>query len=106
MLTVTDEHTRQSLGITVGFSLRSKDVASTLARLIAERGAPTFLRSDNGAEFVALTLRGFLRRSGVSTAYIDKGAQWQNGFAESFHSCFRDEFLNCEVFLSLVDAQI
>ena len=103
MLTITDEFTRQSLAITVGFSLKSKDVASTLSRLFAERGAPKFLRSDNGSEFVALTLRGFLHRSGVTTAYIDKGSPWQNGFAESFHSRFRDEFLNCEVFLSLVD---
>ena len=104
MLTVTDEYTRQSLGITVGFSLKSKDVANTLSRVIAERGAPKFLRSDNGSEFVALTLRGFLQRSEVSTAYIDKGSPWQNGFAESFHSRFRDEFLNAEVFLSLMDA--
>ena len=106
MLTVTDEFTRQSLAIMVGFSLKSKDVADTLARLIAERGAPKFLRSDNGSEFVALTLRGFLHRSGVSTAYIDKGSPWQNGFAESFHSRFRDEFLNAEVFLSLADAAV
>ncbi len=114
MLTVTDEYTRQSLAITVGFSLRSKDVASTLSRLIAERGAPKFLRSDNSekspgaiflrSEFIALTLRGFLHRGGVSTAYIDKGSPWQNGFAESFHSRFRDEFLNMEVFLSLGEA--
>ena len=104
MLTVTDEYTRQSLAITVGFSLRSKDVASTLSRLIAERGAPKFLRSDNGSEFITLTLRGFLHRGGVSTAYIDKGSPWQNGFAESFHSRFRDEFLNMEVFLSLGEA--
>lgn len=114
MLTVTDEFTRQSLAIKVGFSLKSKDVADALSPLIAERGAPKFLRSDNGSEFVALTLRGFLQRSGVRTAYIDKGSPWQNGFAESFHSRFRDEYkkiasgdfsaLNCEVFLSLVDA--
>ena len=112
MLTVTDEFTWQSLAIAVGFSLKSQEVASTLARLIAERGAPKFLRSDNGSEFVALTLRGFLHRSGVTTAYIDKGSPWQNGFAENFHSRYRknfvfphrDEFLNAEVFLSLVDA--
>ena len=106
LLTVTDEFTRQSLAITVGFSLKSKQVADTLSRLFVERGAPKFLRSDNGSEFVALTLRGFLNRSGVSTAYIDKGSPWQNGFAESFHSRFRDEFLNAEVFLSLVDVQV
>ena len=59
MLTVTDEYTRQSLAVKVEFSLKSKDVADALSPLIAERGAPKFLRSDNGSEFVALTLRGF-----------------------------------------------
>jgi putative transposase len=42
----------------------------------------------------------------VQTAYIEKGKPWQNGYAESFHSRFRDEFLNGEVFLSVVDAQV
>ena len=106
MLTVTDEFTRQSLAITVGYSLRAKDVKSTLSPLFATHGVPKFLRSDNGSEFVALAVRGFLHQSGVATAYIDKGSPWQNGFAESFHSRFRDEFLNCEVFLSREEARI
>ena len=106
MLTVTDECTRQSLAIHVGLSVTAQTVASVLEQVIAKCGAPAYLRSDNGPEFVALALRGFLHRSGVQTAYIDKGSPWQNGFAESFHSRFRDEFLNGEVFLSLIDAQV
>lgn len=106
MLTVTDEYTRQSLAITVGYSLKSKDVEGTLSRLFAAYGSPKFLRSDNGSEFIAITIRGFLHRSGVATAYIDKGSPWQNGFAESFHGRFRDEFLNGELFLSLTDATV
>jgi putative transposase len=107
LLTVTDEFTRESLAIEVGTSLTAKRVAETLARVIAERGrAPAYLRSDNGPEFVALALRGFLRHRGVATAYIEPGSPWQNGFAESFHSRFRDEFLNREVFLSPVEAQV
>lgn len=107
LLTVTDEFTRESLAIEVGTSLTAKRVVETLSRVIAERGrAPAYLRSDNGPEFVALALRGFLRHRGVATAYIEPGSPWQNGFAESFHSRFRDEFLNREVFLSTVDAQV
>ncbi len=116
LLTVTDEYTRQSLAITIGYSLKAKHVGDTLRRLFTERGKPDFLRSDNteksaspiflSSEFVALTLRGILHQSGVKTAYIDKGSPWQNGFAESFHSRFRDEFLNAEVFLSLADAGV
>jgi putative transposase len=107
ILTVTDEFTRESLAIEVATSLTAQRVVSTLARVIGERGeAPAYLRSDNGPEFVALALRGFLRGRGVATAYIEPGSPWQNGFAESFHSRLRDEFLEREVFLSLVDAQV
>lgn len=114
MLTVTDEFTRESLGIEVGLSLTSEKVVGVLAPIFTKRGAPGHLRSDNGPEFIALILRGFLHRSGVKTAYIEPGSPWhtqlhcggathnfivvvQNGFAESFHSRFRDEFLNGEV---------
>lgn len=106
MLTVTDEFTRESLCIEVGLSLTAEKVVGVLAPLVAKRGAPAHLRSDNGPEFIALALRGFLYRSGVSTAYIEPGSPWQNGFAESFHGRFRDEFLNGEVFLSLIEAQV
>ena len=106
MLTVTDEFTRESLGIEVGLSLTAEKVVGVLAPILARRGAPGHLRSDNGPEFIALALRGFLQRSGVKTAYIEPGSPWQNGFAESFHSRFRDEFLNGEVFLSQKDAQV
>lgn len=106
MLSVTDEFTRQSLGIEVGASLTGQTVAQVLGRLFASRGKPAYLRSDNGPEFVSLLLRGFLWRSQVETVYIAPGSPWQNGFAESFHSRFRDEFLNAEVFLSVLDAQV
>ena len=106
MLTVTDEFTRESLGIEVGLSLTAEKVVGALTPIIAKRGAPGHVRSDNGPEFIALALRGFLHRSGVKTAYIEPGSPWQNGFAESFHSRFRDEFLNEEVFVSLTEAQV
>ena len=61
---------------------------------------------DNGPEFIALVLRGLCHRRGINPAYIEPGKPWQNGFAESFHSRFRDEFLNEEVFLSRLDAQV
>jgi transposase InsO family protein len=107
LLTVTDEFTRESLAIEVGRHLPALKVAATLEQVIRERGtAPGYLRSDNGPEFLARVLGAYLQRAGVQTAYIEKGKPWQNGYAESFHSRFRDEFLNGELFLSVVDAQV
>ncbi len=61
---------------------------------------------DNGPEFIALVLKGLCHRRGINEAYIERGKPWQNGFAESFVSRLRDEFLDGEVFLSVRDAQV
>ena len=106
VLCVTDEFTRESLTIEVGTSFVSERVCAALESIIKQRGVPGALRMDNGPEFIALVLRGLCHRRGINPAYIEPGKPWQNGFAESFHSRFRDEFLNEEVFLSSLDAQV
>jgi transposase InsO family protein len=73
-------------------------VIDTLAELFAMRGVPQHIRSDNGAEFVATNVRRWLDQVGVGTLYIEPGSPWENGYAESFHSRLRDEFLTLEVF--------
>jgi putative transposase len=67
-----------------------------LSRLVSERGAPAFLRSDNGA---GVCIKGDLvldRRARISTALIEPGKPWQNGITESFNSKFRDECVSLE----------
>jgi putative transposase len=97
-LTVVDEFTRECLAIDVAASIRSERVVAVLARLVAARGAPGFLRSDNGPEFVAEVVQQWLKDEGISTAYITPGKPWQNGFNESFNGKFRDECLDAEWF--------
>jgi transposase InsO family protein len=105
-LTIEDEYTREALAIEVERSLTSTDVIETLRYLFEVRGAPRFLRSDNGPEFIARALREWLELSGVGTLYIEPGAPWENGFNESFNSRFRDELLNGELFTSLKEAKV
>jgi len=62
MLVVVDEFTRECLAIRVERRLTSDDVLAVLAGLFAARGAPEHVRSDNGPEFVAGTVRGWLAR--------------------------------------------
>src|SRR5690606_37224308 len=69
------------------------------------RGVPQHIRSDNGPEFIASQLRAWLDRVGVETLYIEPGSPWENGYAESFHSRFRDEVLALEEFESLSAAR-
>lgn len=106
VLCVTDEFTRESLAIEVGGSFRCERVCTVLEQLMTQRGRPGALRMDNGPEFVALALRGLCHRRGIDPTYIEPGKPWQNGFAESFHARLRDEFLDGEVFLSVLEAQV
>jgi transposase InsO family protein len=104
-LSIVDEYTRECLTLKVDRSITSEDVIDTLAELFAMRGVPRHIRSDNGPEFVASAIQGWLRQVGVEAMYIAPGSPWENGFAESFHSRLRDEFLAREVFESLAAAR-
>ena len=77
-LTVTDEWTKEGLAIEVDGRLRSGRVIEVLSRLVSERGAPRYLRSDNGPEFVARALLEWIVDQGIETALIDPGKPWQN----------------------------
>ena len=104
-LTVVDEGTRECLAIDVAGSLRSRRVIEVLARLVAERGAPEVLRSDNGPEFVSRALLSWVLSEGMRTALIEPGKPWQNGTCESFNGKFRDECLSLEWFRSRDEAR-
>lgn len=106
ILSVIDEASRYCLSTCVERSMTARDVMAELERLMTIHGAPGFVRSDNGPEFVAEAVRSYLAASGVETLFIEPGSPWQNGYSESFNARFRDEFLNLEVFTSLVEAQV
>lgn len=106
LLVLLDEYTRECLAIRVARRLGSNEVMETLAEVMLGRGIPEYLRSDNGAEFVAKELRKWLGSLGTGTLYIEPGSPWENGYCESFNGKLRDECLNGEIFYSLREAQI
>ena len=106
MLTVLNEFTHESLAIRVARRLKAVDVIDVLSDLFLLRGVPEHVRSDNGPEFVASPVRGWIAAVGARTAYIEPGSPWENGFIESFNARLRDELLNGEIFYSLKEAQI
>ena len=103
-LTVVDEFTRECVALKVSRSIKADDVINTLCELIAARGVPNHIRSDNGPEFIAKAIGKWLNQTGVSALYVEPGSPWQNGYSESFNSKLRDEFLNVEEFESVCDA--
>ena len=106
MLNIIDEFTHECLAIRVARRLRSTDVIDLLSDLFILRGVPGHIRSDNGPEFVAKAVQDWIAAVGASTAYIERGSPWENGFIESFNARLRDELLNGEIFYTLREAQI
>ena len=106
MLNVLDEFTRESLAIRVRRKLSSADVIDVLTDLFILRGIPAYIRSDNGPEFVAEAVRGWIAAVGARTAFIEPGSPWENGYIESFNARLRDELLNGEIFYTLKEAQV
>ena len=106
MLTVLDEFTHESLAILVARRLKAVDVIDVLSDLFLLRGVPGHIRSDNGPEFVASSVRDWIAAVGARTAYIAPGSPWENGFIESFNARLRDELLNGEIFYSLKEARV
>jgi transposase InsO family protein len=104
-LTLIDEYTRECLALQVERSITADDAIHTLGGVMLRRGVPAYVRSDNGPEFIAQALRGYLQTAGVGTLYIEPGAPWENGYAESFHSRLRDELLDRELFNDLREAR-
>ena len=105
-LPICDEFTRESVALEVERRMDAKDVARVLEASVAVRGAPAYIRSDNGPEFIAKAVREWIAQRGFQTLYIEPGSPWQNAYSESFNSRLRDELLNVESFATLAEAKV
>jgi len=82
---VIDEFTRESLAMDVERSIDADGVVRCLDRLALERGAPRYVRFDNGPEFIAYAVADWCRFNRTDTVFIDPGSHWQNAWVESFN---------------------
>ncbi len=104
-LAITDEYTRECLALEVNRGITADAVVDVLVELFFTRGTPKHIRSDNGPEFIAEAIKKYTKRTDIETLYVEPGSPWENGYAESFFSRFRDEVLNCEEFSNLAEAR-
>lgn len=105
ILTVVDDHTRENLALVADTSLSGLRVTRELDRLIAERGAPSTIVSDNGTEFTSMAILRWVQETGIDWHYIAPGKPTQNAFIESFNGKLRDECLNETLFSSMTEAR-
>jgi putative transposase len=105
ILAVFDDCTRECLAAIADTSLSGLRVARELDLLIAWRGRPKTIVSDNGTELTSNAILCWAKQARVDWHYIDPGKPVQNAFVESFNGRLRDEFLNETLFTSLMQAR-
>jgi transposase InsO family protein len=105
-LSMCDEFTRENLARRLGRSVTADDVVDALEEARAVRGAPDFIRCDNGPELVAAAIQDWCRSRGVGTAYIAPGSPWGTPFVESFNGKARDELFAREIFDSVFETRV
>ena len=105
-LNVIDEHSRLCLAIRVGRRCKGQGRGGRAGGAHQPLPGTGVHPIGNGPEFIAHALRRWCRTNGMTTATIEPGSPWQNGYAESFNGRLRDEFLNIELFTTAPEAQI
>ena len=105
VLNIVDDVTRECLGSIADTSISGARVARELTAIMAWRGKPGMIVSDNGTEFTSNAILAWAAAHGIAWHYIAPGKPMQNGFVESFNDKFRYECLNAHYFLGLDDAR-
>jgi putative transposase len=106
ILAIFDDCTRECLAAVADVSLSGWRVARELDCLIAVRGKPKTVVSDNGTELTSNAILSWSDQVKVGWHYIVPGKPVQNAFIESFNGRLRDEFLNETLFTSLMQARL
>lgn len=106
VLNVVDEFTRVALGSHVARSIGAPAVRKHLEKLFDIHGKPAMIRSDNGREFIATTLRNWLHDEGVQAVFIAKASPQQNCYVERFNGSMRDELLHGETFRTVTETRV
>ena len=105
ILNIVDDVTRECLAALPDTSISGKRVARELTTLIAKRGKPGMIVSDNGTEFTSNAILSWASEHRIEWRYIAPGKPMQNGFCESFNRRMRDELLNETLFFGLDHAR-
>lgn len=105
LLNVIDDFNRESLAIEVDTSMPSPRVIRVLNRIIAQRGKPANIRTDNGPEFTCYRLQQWCNDNHITLQYIQPGKPTQNAYIERKNGSIRRELLNAYLFYSLAEVR-
>ena len=104
-LNVVDDFNREVLAIEIDLNLPASRVIRVLERIVAWRGFPAQIRTDNGPEFISASLADWAQKHGIHLEFIEPGRPMQNGFIERFNRSYRQGVLDMYVFRSLQEVK-
>ena len=105
LFNVLDDFNREGLAMEIDLSLPAERVVRALDDLIAWRGAPTRIRSDNGPEYVSQTLQQWAKRRGIVLEFIQPGKPQQNAYIERYNRTVRYDWLSQSLFDTIDEVQ-
>jgi transposase InsO family protein len=104
-LAIVDDGTHEAVAIVPEHTIGGDHLTRILDGICSQRGKPTMIRTDNGAEFTGKAMLTWAHRNGIALRLIEPGKPNQNAYVESFNGRLRDECLNEHWFTSLAHAR-
>ena len=101
IINIIDECSRKALWTQAHHSITAKKLTEVLNKVVQWRGRPSYIRCDNGPEFISEQLRQWADENGVDVRFTQPGKPSQNGLIERLNGTLRRECLNLEWFISL-----
>ena len=105
LLNIIDDYNRESLTMEADTSLPAGRVIRALEQIIARRGKPSNLRTDNGPEFISHKLAQWCEQQQITIQFIQPGRPMQNAYIERKNGSIRRELLNAYLFTSLAEVR-
>jgi putative transposase len=105
ILNVIDDVTKECLAAIADTSISGRRVARELDAIVAWRGRPDLIVSDNGTEFTSNAMLAWSQERRITWHFIAPGKPMQNGICEAFNGRMRDELLNETIFYDLGHAR-
>lgn len=105
-LNIIDDHNREALWVEASFSFPSRLVINALENVIAEKGQPKIIRTDNGPEFISGEFQLWCESKGIKQQFTQPGKPMQNGYIERFNRSFRTDILDSYLFNDLMQVNI
>ena len=106
LLSVIDVYSRKILDWLFQSSIRQIDLINLFRRVnLSHELKGVILRNDNGSQFIAHSVRNFLKSSEIKQEFTHVATPEENSYIEAFHSILEHDVIERNVFDSYYEAK-